>query len=273
VLCLDYNKGRHLLTMITLANVSIVLVNPSHPGNIGAAARAIMTMGLTKLVLVKPDNFPSKIATARAAGAESLLEKATVVDSFAEAIAGKSLVVGTSARRRTFTYPHLTPREIAPIIWDEAKLRNVAMCFGREDSGLRNVDLSKCHYHVEIPTDTNYSSLNLAAAVQVLTYELRLVATLKSNLEGKGNRGPNITYYDLGIPGCQHWDEVPAKPEEVDGLMEHFERATRHSGFLKASNPMLGMSRLRRLFNRARIDRVELNILRGILRSIENLKN
>lgn len=253
------------------ANLISILASPSHPGNIGAVARSLKTMGLASLRLVSPDVFPSPIATARASGALDVLNSAGQYDQFEEAIADCRLVVGTSARLRSLSYPHVTPREIAPLLIDEASKGRVAVCYGREECGLLNEQLARCHYHIEIPANPNYASLNLGSAVQVMSYELRMAFLDSQGRSGIENKDSWPPTYDLERFGCNEWDEEPATAHEVDGLIAHFERATEHTGFLNPNNPMLGMARLRRLMNRARIDRVEINILRGILSSVEKM--
>ncbi len=253
------------------AHLVSILASPSHPGNIGAVARSLKTMGLSSLRLVTPDEFPSPIASARASGALDVLNAASQYEDFGAAIADCRLVVGTSNRTRSLSYPHVTPREIAPVLIEEARKGPVAICYGREECGLLNEQLAQCHYHIEIPANPDYSSLNLASAVQVISYELRLAFLADQGRSGIENRDAWPPTYDLERLGCQSWDEPPATAAEVDGLIGHFERATHHTGFLDPKNPMLGMVRLRRLFNRARVDRVEINILRGILRSVEKM--
>ncbi len=252
-------------------NLISVLASPSHPGNIGAVARSLKTMGLSSCRLISPDDYPSPIASARASGALDVLNEVACYEAFDDAIADCRLIVGTSARLRSLAYPHVTPRQIAPLLIEEAEKGHVAICYGREECGLLNEQLARCHYHIEIPANPKYSSLNLGSAVQVMSYELRLAFL---DQQGRAGIEPLETWppsYDLGLFGCSAWDEEPATAAEVGGLIEHFERATRHSGFLEPTNPMLGMVRLRRLFNRARVDRVEINILRGILNSIEKM--
>ena len=150
------------------ANIRIVLVNTSHPGNIGGAARAMKNMGLSRLYLVAPQEYPSDKAVWRSAGATDVLDDAVVVETLDEAIAGCSLVVGTSARERRIPWPLLDPRQCGESVWAEAGSHEVAIVFGREDRGLTNDELQKCHYHVAIPANPDYSSLNLAMAVQIL---------------------------------------------------------------------------------------------------------
>ncbi len=252
-------------------NLISVLASPSHPGNIGAVARSLKTMGLSSCRLVNPDNYPSPIASARASGALDVLNSAALYETFDDAIADCRLVVGTSARLRSLAYPHVTPRQIAPLLIEEAEKGQVAICYGREECGLLNEQLARCHYHIEIPANPTYSSLNLGSAVQVISYEIRLAFLDRQGHSGIESKESWLPTHDLQRFGCESWDEEPATAREVDGLIEHFERATRHSGFLDPRNPMLGMARLRRLFNRARVDRVEINILRGILNSVEKL--
>ncbi|MDB9863383.1 RNA methyltransferase [Litorivicinus sp.] len=252
-------------------NLISVLASPSHPGNIGAVARSLKTMGLSTLRLVTADEFPSPIASARASGALDVLNAAGHYDDFDAAIADCRLVVGTSARLRSLSYPHVTPREIAPLIVEESQKGRVAVCYGREECGLLNEQLARCHYHIEIPANPTYSSLNLGSAVQVMAYELRLAFLASQGRKGIESKEAWPPKYDLEKLGCEEWDEQPATGAEVDGLIAHFERATLHTGFLDPRNPMLGILRLRRLLNRARVDRVEINILRGILSSVEKM--
>ena len=252
-------------------NLISVLASPSHPGNIGAVARSLKTMGLSSCRLVSPDDYPSPIASARASGALDVLNSASLYETFDDAISDCRLVVGTSARLRSLAYPHVTPRQIAPLLIEEAEKGQVAICYGREECGLLNEQLARCHYHIEIPANPTYSSLNLGSAVQVMSYELRLAFLDSQGRSGIESKESWLPTHDLERFGCESWDEEPATAREVNGLIEHFERATRHSGFLDPGNPMLGMARLRRLFNRARVDRVEINILRGILNSVEKL--
>ncbi len=173
-----------------LQNIRVVLVGTSHPGNIGGAARAMKTMGLTQLVLVQPDDFPSPVATARASGATDILERAVVVQTLEQAIAGCQVVLGTSARDRRIPWPLLDPRECGTTVIEQVGAGAVvAVVFGREYAGLTNAELQRCHYHVHIPSDPEFGSLNLAAAVQVLAYEIRMrwlaTAGLPSKMQKK----------------------------------------------------------------------------------------
>jgi len=226
-------------------NIRIVLLETSHPGNIGAAARAMKTMGLDRLTLVRPGDFPSAAATARAAGADDLLVNAVVVGSLAEAIGDCSLVVGTSARARSLEWPLLSPRECAAQVVAQAARAQAAVVFGRENSGMNNAELDLCHALVRIPSNPAFSSLNLGAAVQLIAYEVALAAA--------GGEP---------VPATEH---VPAPAQEMQRLYEHLEAALVELDFLDPDKPKLLMRRLRRLFNRARPDPSEVQILRGIL--------
>ena len=238
-------------------NARIVLVNTSHPGNIGGAARAMKNMGIHNLVLVEPRDFPSGKADARSAGAQDVLEDALVVDTLAEAIQGCALVVGTSARSRNIPWPLLDPRETAAQALAELPKHQVAFVFGREDRGLTNEELHLCNFHVHIPSHEEFSSLNLAAAVQVITYELRM-ALLAAN-EGDTPKP---------IWGTQ-WDEELATNDQMEKLFEHMAQTLIEVEFLDPESPRQLMARLRRLYLRARMDRIEHNIMRGILTAIQ----
>jgi tRNA (cytidine32/uridine32-2'-O)-methyltransferase len=238
-----------------LANhIRIVLVETSHPGNIGAAARAMKTMCLTDLVLVSPLEFPHADASARASGAVDLLERARVVKSLDEALAGCSLVAGTSARQRGIGPPVLAPREcIARVHAAAAAGQDTALVFGRERIGLTNEELGRCHILVNIPSNPDYSSLNLAAAVQVLGYEFMLA---------QGS-----------VPAATESDETPATAEEMEKLFEHIETAALETGFLDPANPKHLMRRIRRLFHRAQPDQNEVHILRGLISALQSPKS
>jgi tRNA (cytidine32/uridine32-2'-O)-methyltransferase len=242
---------------MNLRHVQVVLVETSHPGNIGAVARAMKTMCLERLVLVKPLNFPHSEATARATGATDLLERTRVVNSLTDALTGCQLVIGASARQRGMSAPLLEPRECASQITVLGKQAEVALVFGRERSGLHNDETDQCNFLVRIPTNPAFSSLNLAAAVQVLAYELHL-ATRSSRPERAVRNDPT--------------QFAPA--DEMARFYQHLEHVLLTTGFLDPANPRLIMRRLRRLFNRAQPDQREVNILRGILTSVQQaLKN
>lgn len=238
-------------------NIRIVLVNTTHPGNIGAVARAMKNMCLDEMVLVDPiAEFPSGKTWARAAGAVDVLDKIRIVKTLDEAIADCHWVVGASARLRAIPWPLLDARECAQRSVQESQKNKVALVFGRESSGLTNEELEKCHHLVHIPANTEYSSLNIAAAVQVLAYEVH-VAHLQQ--EGKSEIKQDNDYPRINA-------------QELEGLYEHFEQALQALEFYDPENPRQLMRRLRRLFNRVELDRMELNILRGILSAAEAAK-
>ena len=232
-----------------LENIRIVLVNTSHTGNIGSTARAMKTMGLSNLVLVDPVSPPDGHASALAAGAGDVLASAKQVSTLAEAIQGCGLVVGTSARSRTLPWPMLEPRECGVKLVSEVRQDPVALVFGRENNGLSNEELQQCHFHVCIPANPEYSSLNLAAAVQTLCYEVRMA-----------HLGQN-----------QHVDAPLPYPlvDDLEAFYSHLEQTLLKTNFIKPQHPGMVMAKLRRIFNRARPDEQEFNILRGILASIE----
>lgn len=238
---------------MSLDNIRIVLVNTSHPGNIGAVARAMKNMGLARLVLVEPRKFPHDEATWRAASATDVLDAARVCATLEEAVADCGLVVGTSARGRRIPWPLLDPRHCAQRAYAEAGKHEVAFVFGREDRGLTNDELQLCHLHVNIPANEEYSSLNLAMAVQVISYELRM-----THLSG-----------ELTDDALAEWDQPPATTEQLQRYFEHLEETLLELGFLNPKAPKQLMTRLRRLYNRARPDDMEMNILRGILTSTQ----
>ncbi len=232
-----------------LDNLSIVLVNPSHPGNIGAAARAMKTMGLHRLCLVEPDDFPSGTANALASGADDVLEQARVVSSLDEALVDCQFVVGTSARVRGVSLPLVDPRSCANKIVEESLQGGVALVFGREDKGLTNEQLRLCHLQVHIPTNPDFSSLNLGAAVQVMCYELRMAGLLTSG----GIELPKARSHEL------------ATSDDMERYYGHLYETLKEIGFLDHSSHEKIMAKLRRLYGRVRPDKVELGILRGIL--------
>ena len=235
-----------------LQNIRIVLVETSHTGNMGSVARAMKTMGLTNLWLVNPLVKPDSQAIALAAGASDVIGNAQIVDTLDEALAGCSLVVGTSARSRTLPWPMLDPRECGLKSVAEGQHAPVALVFGRERVGLTNDELQKCHYHVAIAANPEYSSLNLAMAVQVIAYEVRMawLATQEKEVEPKEE-----TAYPL--------------VDDLERFYGHLEQTLLSTGFIREGHPGQVMNKLRRLFTRARPESQELNILRGILASIE----
>ncbi|GGI79699.1 tRNA (cytosine(32)/uridine(32)-2'-O)-methyltransferase TrmJ [Legionella impletisoli] len=231
-------------------SIRIILVETSHPGNIGSAARAMKTMGLKRLYLVSPKTFPDVRAVEMAAGAEDVLNHAIVTDTLSEALENCHLILATSARPRGIALPGLTPKEQAILISQQPDDTNIAILFGREHSGLTNEELLRCHYHINIPSNPDYSSLNLSQAVQIVAYELRmrllsplaLVETEKDSL---------------------------ASAQDIERFYDHLKSVLIDIEFLKPSNPRRLMQRIRRLFNRAKLETMEINILRGILTQIQ----
>jgi len=232
------------------SKVGVVLVETSHPGNIGAVARAMKTMGLNKLTLVSPKTFPSAQATARAAGADDILYEATICNSLSEAISNSGWVVGTSARSRHIPWPEITPRDCAQRILEEVSQGEVSIVFGRESSGLTNRELEQCNNVMRVPTDCSFASLNVAAAMQIIGYELRL-ACLSVN-------EPNT---QVSVDSVTN--------DDMEGFYHHLKEVLIQVDFLDESAPKLLMRRLKKIFNRIRLDRSELNILRGILSAVQ----
>ena len=239
-----------------LAQIKIVLCQSSHPGNIGAAARAMKTMGLKHLVLVTPKDFPSDEATARSSGATDILETAEVVESLEVGVKDCRLVIGTSSRNRALPWPMVEPREIKAILQKEATALPMAIVFGRESTGLLNEELQLCHYHVNIPANPEYMSLNLAAAVQVICYECRLLALELGNSLQSASIDEEVG------------SERKATVKETEGLYKHFEAVMTETGFFDPEEPKLLPARLHRLFAKAQLTEAEVNIMRGFLASM-----
>ncbi len=249
---------------MSLHNIRIVLIETSHPGNIGACARAMKTMNLSSLYLVQPKVFPSAEATARASGADGILAGARVFETLDAALAGCGLVIGASARQRTIAWPELTPRECAQQVIAQCARAPVALVFGREHSGLTNSELERCNALVRIPSNPDFSSLNIAAAVQILAYEIML-ENLESTPVAPGILPPATLVHPCTSQKVPDDNAGPATAAEMDQLYTHLQQALTDIGFLDPANPRQLMRRLRRLFNRARLDKIEINILRGIL--------
>ena len=234
-----------------LNRIRVVLVKTSHPGNIGSAARAMKTMGLTELYLVAPEQFPHAKADEMASGATDVLRQAVVVNTLDDAIADCTLVVGASARLRTIPWPMHMPRDMAEKIRQESPESHTAILFGCEQSGLSNEELQRCHLHVNIPANPDYSSLNLAMAVQVIAYELRLASLDHAAIN-------------------EEWDYRLANVDEMEKLFDHLQQVLIELDFLKMNAPRKLMTRLRRMFYRTRPDVMEMNILRGILGAVQD---
>lgn len=235
-----------------LSHIRVALLNTSHPGNIGAASRAMKTMGLNDLWLLDPQHFPDAEATALASGADDVLASAQICSHLDDILEDCRLVIGASARTRSIPCPVLTPRECAPMVREESEDGTVVVLFGCEQSGLSNTEIDRCHYLVQIPTSSIYGSLNLAAAVQVIAYELFIAHVTRDGGEGS----------------CA-LEHVPVSAGEMERFYDHLEATLVELGFLDPVNPRHLMRRLRRLYNRARPDENEINILRGILTAIQ----
>lgn len=230
-----------------LANIRIVLVETSHPGNIGAVARAMKNMCMSELYLVSPKIFPSADATSRASGADDILASAVVCDTLQEAIADCHIVVGASARSRTITVPDESPRDCAERLAIEAQDKKIAILFGRENSGLKNHELDLCQTLLSIPSNPKYSSLNLGSAVQVVCYEMMVAAQL-STPEPKAMEAPLAT------------------SEQMESFYDHLYQVLEEIGFINPEKSTSIMRRLRRIYHRAALDTKEIDILRGILK-------
>lgn len=261
---------------LDLHNIRIILVNTSHPGNIGATARAMKNMGLRHLYLVDPKEFPSAVATGRAVSAVDILESAVVTATLEEAIVDCGLVIGASARSRRVPWPLLSPPQCAEKVADDCRNNKVALVFGREDAGLTNEELQLCHYHVNIPADEEYSSLNLAAAVMVISYEVRMallrragepLARTDSSHDVAGAQGQAE---DVVVAGLD-WDVPRATGQQLESFYAHLEQVMIDLNFHDPENPRLLMMRMRRLFGRIRPDQMEISILRGLMSHIDML--
>ena len=239
-----------MMTPAALERVRVVLCETSHPGNIGAAARAMKTMGLSRLVLVNPKHFPHADAEAFASGALDVLRAAVVRDSLEEALSGTVLAVASTSRHRDLTHEVVDCREACKRMVQVASHDEVALVFGPERTGLTVRDVNKCQLIAAIPANPDYASLNLAQAVQVFAYELRMSAG------GMATRAPQSS--------------VPATHDEVEGFHRHLEEVFHASGFLDPKEPKRLMQRMRRLFARSRLEKEEVSILRGFLRAVRD---
>lgn len=235
---------------MNLNSIRIILVATSHPGNIGSTARAMKTMGLSSLYLVKPKSFHDYKAKEMAAGADDLLDSAIVTETLEDALIGCQLILGTSARPRGLSLPGLLPASCADLISQQADNTQIAIVFGREHAGLTNEELLKCHYHIHIPSNPEYGSLNLAQAVQIIAYELRMkVLAPKAEVALR--------------------QDESATADEIEQFYEHLREVFIEIQFLKASNPRRVMQRVRRLFNRVSLEKMEVNLLRGMLSHVQ----
>lgn len=240
---------------VLLSRIRVVLCRPSHPGNIGAVARAMKTMGLTNLYLVLPKQFPDPEADTRATGAVDVLQRAKITSSLADALAGSSFAVALSARQRDLGPVVGQPRETIARLLEEAGHGDVALVFGNETVGLTNEEILHCQAAVTIPTNPEFSSLNLGSAVQVLCHECRMAAF--------SEKPPVVAQ------GVTPFTSPAATQDEVEGLIGHLESVMTATGFFNPEQPGRLMPKLRRLFGRARLEHDEINILRGILASTQ----
>ncbi|MBD1573598.1 tRNA (cytosine(32)/uridine(32)-2'-O)-methyltransferase TrmJ [Vibrio sp. S17_S38] len=235
-----------------LESVKVILVGTSHPGNIGSAARAMKVMGLTEMVLVAPQCEVDDQARSLASGAADVAQNAVIVDTLEEAIKDCILVVGSSARSRTLEWPMLEPRECGKKFVEEGQKGKVAIVFGRERTGLTNDELQQCHFHVCIPANPEYSSLNLAMAVQTISYEIRVAW---------------LDWQASAYPAVEQ-EEYP-RNKELEMFYDHLEKILFSTQFITKDKPNLVMNKFRRLFSRARPEQQELNMLRGVLTAID----
>lgn len=236
--------------MIHTDTIEIILVGTSHPGNIGSTARAMKVMGFTHLRLVNPVSFPDKEAVIMSSHADDVLENAKVFTNFEQAIADCNLLIGTSARSRELPWPMLTPKALAKQL-SEKNYQRIGIVFGREKTGLTNEELGRCHFHLQIPTNHEYMSLNLAQAVQVITYELAQASKIGQVAEEK-------------------FEEL-ATADSLDGFFKHMEQALLHIGYLDPRRPKKLKERLTRLFQRSQLETSEVDLLRGIFSKMEKL--
>ncbi|CAM4265668.1 RNA methyltransferase [Acinetobacter pragensis] len=253
-----------------LSHVRIVMVNTTLPANIGSALRAMKTMGLSKLVLVAPKTYPHPDIDALAAGASDLIEQIEIVETLEEAIKDCHIVFGTSARSRTIPWPLLDARPAAEMSLKAVSenQQEIAVVFGREDRGLTNEELAMANYHVTIPVNSEYGVLNVAQAIQVICYEMRMAA---------------MAYIEQGVnPEAQmhvtddidmQWDEPLVTHEQMEQFYPHLEKMLAEIEFMDPKNPRLLPLRLRRLFGRIQLDRMEYHLLRGIFTRVQALNN
>ena len=233
-----------------LNSVRVVLVGTTHPGNIGATARAMKNMGIVNLALVKPKDFPSNEAIYRSKAAKDVLESAQIYENLEDAVSDCELVIGTSARGRTVPWPVLDPKDAADRVAVHSENNKVAIVFGREDRGLTNQELGLCNLHVHIPADPEYSSLNLSQAVQILVYEIRVSILKDQECE-------------------EYWDVDLATNEQTERLIDHMDELMKEVEFYDVQNPRKLLLRVRRFFKRSRIDVMEANIFRGLFAAIQ----
>ena len=256
-----------------LSRIRVVLVEPTHPGNIGAVARSLKTMGLSRLVIVNPQKFPHDEAIKRAAGAESVLNSAVIVDDVQQAISDCTLVLGTSVRDREVSWPTFDPRVSASNMLKHISDNlgagtnsqpEVAILFGRESSGLTNQEMDLCHSQIRIPANAEYSSLNLASAVQIISYELQMEALAMTEVDSD--------CAEEGVNSIEQKQQL-ANKEQQQGHLEHLHDVLEKLDFFKKKPPELLMRKLTRLYNKSELSVEEIQILRGILSAMGNKLN
>jgi len=254
-----------------LAHVRIVMVNTTLPANIGSALRAMKTMGLSKLVLVAPKTYPHPDIDALAAGATDLIEHIEVVSSIEEAIAECHLVFGTSARSRTIPWPLLDVRPAAKLATQaiDEKQQEVAILFGREDRGLTNEELALANYHLTIPVNNDYGVLNVAQAIQIVCYEMRMATIERATIAEQEHDSAMPVTDELEM----HWDEPLVTQQQMQQFYPHMQQMLADIEFFDPENPRLLPLRLRRLFGRIQLDRMEYHLLRGVFTRVQALSN
>lgn len=270
---------------MSLSNIRIVLIQTSHPGNIGAAARAMKTMGLSDLCLVNPSRFPDPQAEAMASGADDVLRQAHIVESLAEAVADCQIIIGTSARsQRTLRWVISEPRECGVLANQHSVKGKVALVFGRERTGLTNEELAFCHQLVHIPSNPDYSSLNLAAAVQIISYECRVayLDSLKTDGQSASAQANVAEKQTADVVSVEEstseaidesaLDEELVSAKDMEGYYAQLEKLMIETDFLNPDNPRYLMRRMRRLYGRVQVTRSELNLLRGSLSAFSGRK-
>lgn len=251
---------------MSLENIRVVMINTSHPGNIGAAARVMKNMGLKRLYLVEPKSFPNYEATAMASGADDLLSQAVVCSSFEQALQGCHLVLGTTARERKIQHEFIDAREAGILSAEESVQYEVALVFGRERTGLTNEETGLCHKLINIPTNPEYSSLNVASAVQIVTYELMMSLRAQKSKNDFGY-GSSVEPDKIETESSVEY----ASSENMQRFYQHLEQTLIDIDFLKIKQSPQLMPKLRHIYNRVRLEQEELNILRGILSKTQKL--
>lgn len=242
---------------MAIVNIRVIMINTSHPGNIGAAARVMKNMGLTRLYLVNPKHFPNAEATAMASGADDLLAKAVVCESFEQAVEGCYLVLGSTARERKIQHEFIDARTAGELAIAESKKHEVALVFGRERTGLTNDETGLCHKLINIPTNPDYRSLNVASAIQIISYEVMMASASRNCDSGLAETRVQTDY---------------ASSEAMERFYEHLEQTLIDIEFLRLKQSPQLMPKLRHIYNRIRMKSEELNILRGILTKTQNFK-